>query len=1243
CVTNSKSKFSDYTGFVKRYTSYYECGNSYCKDVNYREHYHCMDCNCKVFLKKEEIIRHCKWHKKRDEFLQQGFMRYSSTDSCSDRFTHCSHNGKQTHYHCLKEGCDKVYTSTSDVQVHGNCHRKDSAIIREGFHRYRATEDCGSYNCPFGSQRTTHFHCRRPGCSYTFKNKSDIEKHKAYHIKDEQLIRDGFKKFMKHVHCTFSNCKFSRVSNHIHCIRPGCTYVLHSTGQLYSHKRKHDRKESDLLQRKFSQVQGISNTSVPDQLLSDDIHSNPGLPPPLISGLHVTLTSPLSIQFGPTCNYHGQVATAIATRSEGLESTTLTAGSEGIVTTTLTAGSEGLVSTAISGGSASISQSIRNNCATQLSKFDAMLTETKLLTSLNYATSLPHSPFHLPDSTTLINQTQDAVAIYRTLLKQEGDESWKEYIKLYDLNECTMAQCDEESRDHYHCFTDNCCLCFRATEFNRVQEHARNHGLQDLITEMHYVTAKPGDDSRCPPGCNLSSETHYHCIWEGCQAVINGLDQPFQRLDHYKTHEYSYNPKIYKNQYPGKCIYLSFGQSTRKRGRPPKNNLLKCSVSSSFSPNTNLPIAITTTNENYPVQTNNNDQFHGVFNVSPLTTVANITSITTSKASNQVYSPSQTSSSSLLKTNTSQSSTSVTPQYSASGQSSYSENLCEFVAYNRNSPCPDHLCLYYGQHHFHCVHPRCYFVTNCSNALFLHSTDFHVNFDILEDFLFFDRNVDCRLSSCPSNKFTRHFHCARPGCFYSFVRYSSMSKHDEKHRELIIPSSSEDKQNGQKVKPELELACNSNPENVNIITSSESFAKTADTFTNKTTVVKARGTYYPLSAFYEQNQNSKASIAGLPVLPVSNTSYQDVDTSQSSCTEQLSTQPAGHPATCTERKNVLLASNCGYPFCQNKKEHFHCGMCNQTFFFTSDVKTHICEHLSGFIAVLSSRDVEDPVEQDDSSGDNLKKYRIEGCFNNDQRATEETRISQQGCVEQSSQLMLSGVVSKDLIPVNVSLTGKAITVSKENLLNSMKRCAVSSFEGYTVAKKVRSQSLHVLKDDPVPEGYVRYRFNENCGFSFCGYREHQTHFHCLRKDCGYSFCDKTRFVQHTARHERLDTLMGSDFRQFRVNINCGYPDCSYMNTSGTITSRYAHFHCLKCEFMCSDTNKLVAHRRQHAKLDNINAAGFRKFTSSQQCNFEGCTYNQKQTHYHCLKCHCAVVGLSQISSHGNRHIINDLE
>ena len=62
-------------------------------------------------------------------------------------------------------------------------------------------------------------------------------------MKDHQLTQDGFKKILKTEVCPFEDCKFSTVSNHIHCVREGCNFILHSSTQMISHKRKHDRCE----------------------------------------------------------------------------------------------------------------------------------------------------------------------------------------------------------------------------------------------------------------------------------------------------------------------------------------------------------------------------------------------------------------------------------------------------------------------------------------------------------------------------------------------------------------------------------------------------------------------------------------------------------------------------------------------------------------------------------------------------------------------------------------------------------------------------------------------------------------------------------------------------------------------------------------------------------------------------------------------------------------------------------------
>ena len=83
---------------------------------------------------------------------------------------------------------------------------------------------------------------RRPGCSFTFKNKCDIEKHKSYHVKDDAYAKDGFKKFYKYEECKYDGCVYSKATNHFHCIRAGCGFTFTSTSQMTSHKRKHERR-----------------------------------------------------------------------------------------------------------------------------------------------------------------------------------------------------------------------------------------------------------------------------------------------------------------------------------------------------------------------------------------------------------------------------------------------------------------------------------------------------------------------------------------------------------------------------------------------------------------------------------------------------------------------------------------------------------------------------------------------------------------------------------------------------------------------------------------------------------------------------------------------------------------------------------------------------------------------------------------------------------------------------------------
>lgn len=97
-----------------------------------------------------------------------------------------------------------------------------------------------------------------------------------------------------------------------------------------------------------------------------------------------------------------------------------------------------------------------------------------------------------------------------------------------------------------------------------------------------------------------------------------------------------------------------------------------------------------------------------------------------------------------------------------------------------------------------------------------------------------------------------------------------------------------------------------------------------------------------------------------------------------------------------------------------------------------------------------------------------------------------------------------------------------------------------------------------------------------------------------------------------------------------------------MNSS----NKSSHFHCLKCEFICTDTNKVISHRRQHSKSEFITTAGFIKISHNETCflnedckkaednqNPAECIHSQKQTHYHCEICSGIVLTKALIPIH----------
>uniref|UniRef100_H2ZKM9 C2H2-type domain-containing protein n=1 Tax=Ciona savignyi TaxID=51511 RepID=H2ZKM9_CIOSA len=69
--------------YISKYSSKNSCMQASCPHIN-RDHFHCTDsdCNFQRFTNKSDVIRHYNMHKKRDNSLAHGFMRFAPTDDC---------------------------------------------------------------------------------------------------------------------------------------------------------------------------------------------------------------------------------------------------------------------------------------------------------------------------------------------------------------------------------------------------------------------------------------------------------------------------------------------------------------------------------------------------------------------------------------------------------------------------------------------------------------------------------------------------------------------------------------------------------------------------------------------------------------------------------------------------------------------------------------------------------------------------------------------------------------------------------------------------------------------------------------------------------------------------------------------------------------------------------------------------------------------------------------------------------
>ena len=125
---------------------------------------------------------------------------------------------------------------------------------------------------------------------------------------------------------------------------------------------------------------------------------------------------------------------------------------------------------------------------------------------------------------------------------------------------------------------------------------------------------------------------------------------------------------------------------------------------------------------------------------------------------------------------------------------------------------------------------------------------------------------------------------------------------------------------------------------------------------------------------------------------------------------------------------------------------------------------------------------------------------------------------------------------------------------------------VSATDPQTLENSTTGDNGSMIQE-PHLDGFRRYPFGEECGVPKCAYRLSGSHWHCEEPNCSFGLNDKSRGAAHSQKHAQVKAMLGDDFEHYSAKSNCNRPDCEHAMSS-------AHFHCKKCAYITTITNKV---------------------------------------------------------------------
>lgn len=1246
--------------YIAKFTNMNRCGLLSCQYYT-RDHYHCVveDCNYIRFTNKADVIRHYNMHKKRDNSLAHGFLRFSPTEDCSTKYPDCHLNGKSTHYHCMQPDCNKVYTSTSDVMTHENFHKKYMQFVCSGFKRFRATEQCDLESCTFRDQKTTHFHCTRHDCNFTFKNKCDIEKHKTYHLRDDQYISKGFKKFFKNEACSNSECVWNYTANHFHCLRPGCNFSFTSTSQMESHKRKHERNEylgddntpssrsaqnspkiplfnPAMFQeaaRKFLAIMPpaslprmISASNISPQLTA--IKSEPST--------HYGNINASQSQSGPSSpinpmssrNYHGNFDSQVPIPKPVMkEEPTWTLPPNYGENPHLPPSPTSLNLTRMDEDQVLSSKSTIQN-ESQSTDWERSAGVISPSMAISAATALKPASTHIDvKSNTETRQREDLQQDSRmateervlvvpqslALAKKESPNSFVEtdlkavskFFTGAEAYKCWIADCDFFTKRHYHCLIEDCEAMF--TTQDKVIKHAKFHeNLESMGANLpirnssKLPAVKPVERNIIdpPPGyialqSGMAKPSLPVQVKSPPPSDINSASSPprSERLS-----ESSGDMSAHVMSTPQQAAMAQYAAAGYTQSNFP-------SLASQIYANALLKGRITGSAEQ-PLSSTPVPAYRLLQNPATLSALMARMSQSASAA---------------VSAGHSLTSTPVHHEDHEMRRSIFASKKTDngYVHIKDGMTCMRPDCKYANQNHWHCTMNRCRYVCKSLGKAQTHRQA-HDSLDAYarsakQCFRSYSVKKQCPNPNC-EYRLRGHYHCLKPGCTFATIGTSKLPWHMKKHEKIARREAS-----GFKYYTKKEHC-------------SHSDCKYNGLFSHYHCV--RRGCTFAFQYKHQMSTHVRKHLRRmLGRTYAEGEDVQDIDhTNVDSGDDSL-------PLIIDEVEEAEQRPGSGIVDESREKEHLSQHQMDVLERMTQQMK-------SSYAAVSAAQqdlapesvDHEDvtnndvmaklPNDHDESNSDDLSMEHYEAL---DLSSFAAGSSKSNDSSEQQHHMDLESMNEDSMSNGHGNMTDDG-NMDMENEESGFHTPSNQSPNAKISPNESQCFTKFKLTDG-ILEGFKRFEAPENCGDEKCTYAFKVSHYHCTRENCNYRFTGRSHMFKHQQHHDRVAGLVRDDFKRFKATQMCEDEQCEYRGKN-------THFHCLRCEFKCTDSAKVGTHRRQHMKADTLEQSGFQRVRGKDDCGREDCKYRcRNMSHFHCLQpgCNYAIVGLTGIENHADKH------